>query len=323
MEFPKELRDEIENILNGLSVPYMKKTVKNITDRYKNNERTGQSLIRTEDEAAVYSAVRMPATFAAVSSALIHTLQLWKGNIESVIDAGAGTGAAAWAFRMLTDASDYTCIEKEHTMKKLGEKLVSSAKGFSNVRWIEGSVSGEMSRHKADAVVESYMLNELSDNVFSDTIEKLWNSATHLFLIVEPGTPAGFQVIRKARQKLIGMGAGIIAPCTCSDCAIDDDDWCHFTCRVARSRIHKLLKGGDVPYEDEKYTYIAFTKDCMEETKQYSRILRHPEIGKGFVRLTVCDSNGIHKVKTSKKDGDRYKAARKSECGDIISNVDI
>ena len=92
--------------------------------------------------------------------------------------------------------------------------------------------------------------------------------------------------------------------------------WCHFSTRVSRSKLHKDIKGGDAPYEDEKYSYIAFSKSEVIPCK--NRILRHPQINPGFVELEVCSKDGFKKIKYSKKDKELFKKARKSDAGDMI-----
>ena len=37
-------------------------------------------------------------------------------------------------------------------------------------------------------------------------------------------------------------------------------DWCHFTQRLPRSRAHKQIKGAELPFEDEKFSYVALTR---------------------------------------------------------------
>ncbi len=319
MEFPNILREEIEKRTDRLSVSAMKNMVQSMTERYKNHSGNGKSLVNTDEEAAVYAAVRMPATFGAVSAALSYTLELWDGQINSVIDAGAGTGAASWAFAGLTEASEYTCIECEPVMRKLGKELMADSEyQLSSAVWKPGNIVKEPVEDKADAVVASYVLNELEEKDIDAAAVKLWNAASKLLLIVEPGTPAGFSVIRRIRQKLLELGANIVSPCVCDECGMADDDWCHFTCRVARSRLHKLLKGGDVPYEDEKFSYIAFSRTKSTDVHDRLRIIRHPEVQKGYIKLRACTDKGICDMKVTRKDGERFKCARKSACGDIL-----
>ena len=93
------------------------------------------------------------------------------------------------------------------------------------------------------------------------------------------------------------------------------DDWCHFTARVARSKLHKQLKGGDAPYEDEKFCFLAVAREPCE-TK--ARILRHPKIESGLITLKLCTDNGICERKITRKDP-LFKAARKSDSGDSFA----
>ena len=104
-------------------------------------------------------------------------------------------------------------------------------------------------------------MNEMAKKDRQFVLDSFWNSTAKMLLIVEPGTPAGFSVLRDSREYLLSKGAHIVAPCPHeSACRLAEDDWCHFTCRVQRSKIHKMLKDADVPYEDEKYSYMAFVK---------------------------------------------------------------
>ena len=85
--------------------------------------------------------------------------------------------------------------------------------------------------------------------------------------------------------------------------------------------MHRLLKRGDAPYEDEKYAYLAFTREkpphsLPEENR--ARVLRHPQIRGGFVELSLCTETGIREVTFSKRDGDAYKRARKARAGDAM-----
>ena len=94
------------------------------------------------------------------------------------------------------------------------------------------------------------------------------------------------------------------------------EDWCHFSVRVQRTRLHKALKGGDAPYEDEKYCYLALTKE-RPETACSARVLRHPLIAPGRITLTVCETGEKKNRVVTKKDP-LWKRARKIGAGESI-----
>ena len=93
-------------------------------------------------------------------------------------------------------------------------------------------------------------------------------------------------------------------------------DWCHFQQRVARSRLHKQLKGGDAPYEDEKFCFLALTKEAPEAACG-ARVLRHPLIAPGRITLTLCESGAVQNRVVTKKDP-LWKQARKIHAGDSL-----
>lgn len=316
MDFPIELKNSIEEITNNISISEMKKISNEITFRYKEKSGSDSRLITNEKEAVVYSAVRMPATFGAVSKALEYSLECADFSIESVLDVGAGTGAVAWACEYLCSPKKITCMEREKAMADLGSKLMND---YINAEWTMGNfVTDELPCH-ADLVTASYALNELSEQNRFKTITKLWNAADKMLLIIEPGTPEGYRQIRSYADFLKDKGAFIIAPCTHQEkCRIDSNDWCHFSVRVARNKLHKLLKSGDVPYEDEKFCFIAFSKTPAAHNDKMGRVLRKPIINKGFIELSLCMNDKNDTLKITKKDGDIFKKARKSGSGDLI-----
>ena len=314
MELPIELTLQVETLLEGKKTNELKRIAETLSDRYRNESGAGKKLLTKEIEAAVYAAVRMPATYGAVYSACEYMLENFDGEIHTLLDAGAGSGAASFAVSDLVDVEKITCLEREGAMRSVGEKLT---KGRIPAVWKNADLVGSKGKDNADLVVESYVLNEMSEEARQKVILNLWDAANEVLLLVEPGTPAGYSVLKEARELLIERGGHILAPCTHeTPCRLAEDDWCHFTVRVARSKMHKMLKDADAPYEDEKYSFLAISKKPCK--KSDIRILRHPFIEKGLVRLEVCTPEENKTLVVKKKDGDLYKKARKAKMGDSL-----
>ncbi len=314
MEFPLDLKAALEKLASKYRHSDLKQAAKAISERYRGG---GNKRLTKEIEAAAYAVTRMPATYGAVSDALAYSI---KKDIHSewgsVLDVGAGCGAASWAAASFLQPEMVTCIEREEVMRNMGESLMQE--GFlHNARWIDADLMAMDFQEKYDLVIASYVINELAEGYREQAVKKLWQSADRMLLLVEPGTPAGFAVLQKAREILLDEGAHIAAPCPHEKaCRLEADDWCHFTSRIPRSRLHKELKDGDVPFEDEKYAYIAFVREETEHAG--ARILRHPYIEKGCVTLEVCDETENKTLRITKKDGKLFKTARKAKCGDEI-----
>ena len=316
MELPMPLREKIEEAAAACSQEALISAAKSISLRYRQQSGQGNRLLTEDTEALSYAIARMPATFGAVCTSLSHMRSHVREPLNRVLDVGAGTGAADWAIReCCPEAEVFTCLERENAMMKLGKALMQADDVLSEAMWLrQDLVTAEIGCH-ADLVCESYALNELSDSAREAAVLKLWNAADKLLLLIEPGTPVGFSHLKKARLQLLALGGYMVAPCVHDRaCPLPADDWCQFTCRVSRSRLQKLLKGGDAPFEDEKFSYLAIAKSPVELPE--GRILRHPVKGSGHIGLKLCTAEGIADVTVTKKQGDAYKSARKASAGD-------
>ena len=187
------------------------------------------------------------------------------------------------------------------------------------VKWIHGDLSHSLSQlERADLVTLAYVLNELEPDLRLALITRLWNLTDGVLLIVEPGTTAGWQRLLIIRDHLLAMGAYVVAPCPHSEtCPLAKPDWCHFSARVERSRVHRLAKDAELGYEDEKYSYLAFARSQPMPTP--ARILASPHRRSGLVQLKLCTQEGkLEQRSFSKRDGTLYKKVRKLDWGDVI-----
>lgn len=327
MDMPYELKTAAEELVEGINPAKLRKIASDLSNRYRNSEASGKTLLSEEIEAAVYSLVRMPATYGAVSASLKYSLEFYDGPVcKTLLDVGAGSGSGSWAVNSMSGSSginldSITCLEREAAMRTIGSKLMSSGDSvLKNAIWQNFDLTSDKSLAEmpsADLVIESYVLNELSTSDRHKALDNLWTHANNMLLLVEPGSKPGFAVLKDAREYLINSGATLIAPCPhVNPCRLKENDWCHFTCRVQRSKIHKILKDGDVPYEDEKFSFMCFVKGQTEIRRASSRILRHPQISKGQIGLTLCSKDVNQEITVRKRDGEAFKAARKASQGD-------
>ena len=326
MELPNYLKNASEKLTEGMNINAMSQSARELSRRYMEESGQGKSLLNRDEEAAVYSLMRMPATFSAVSFALEKVCEMSDFVPRSLLDAGAGTGGATFAANEFFALDSITCLEREPAMENIGKKLFSFGedKAIREARYIRADLVEEATKandnrkkYVSDLVISSYVLNEMSMEDRMKVVKWLWDNAEKMLVIIEPGTPVGFANIRRIRDFLMEQGAYVCAPCPhMENCPVTGDDWCHFTVRVQRGKIHKMLKNADVPYEDEKFSYIAFSREPLKMDK-CGRIMRHPITLKGRVELSICTSDGIYTKTVTKKDNEAYKCAKKVDCGDI------
>lgn len=314
MDIPQELREEIEKISVNQHTKIINES-QSISKKYRENDGKGKKIVTKQTEAVAYAVSRMPATYCAVYTALFHTFKNYNQNINTVLDVGAGTGAATWAVSNLIDAKQITCLEREEEMRKVGSRLMNQH--ILNAEWKAFDLTQDKIEEKADLVIASYVINELTEADRQNAIIKMWNATNGILVIIEPGTPEGFSHILQARKLLLQQSANIVAPCTHNTkCSIAQDDWCSFYTRVSRTKMQKQAKKGELGYEDEKFSYIAFAKTPVNPSDAV--ILRHPQINSGYVKVKLCTRNGIEERTFTKKDKELYKKVKKLNAGDII-----
>ena len=308
MELPTSLKNALGEYAKQCAFTDLKKAAQQVSETYRSSQRSSLPLVTKDIDVVAYALSRMPAPFAAVSNVL-KNIEPYQTRIE----VGAGTGAATWAALELGKAKTVICLEKEDKMRTLGADLMKES--YPNVIWQSFDLKKDPIPQKAELVISSYVLNELDKVSQLKAAEKLWQATEEKLIIIEPGTPTGFEIICQIRSHLIEQGAFVAAPCPHDkECPLQKDDWCHFTCRLARSQIHKILKGGDAPYEDEKFSYLILSHKPVSQS--FARILRHPYIEKGNVQLQLCTTAGLQTRTVTRKEKQLFKAARKSNAGD-------
>jgi ribosomal protein RSM22 (predicted rRNA methylase) len=317
MQLPNDLRLALERELRTLPATALTRAARALSERYRAGELDGAMVVRTPEDAAAYAALRMPATFAAITAALRAALAALPAFApQRLLDVGSGSGAALWAAAtQLASLHHATLIEQTPTMQQIAQRLAAHAQQTTlpAQTWQRTDLR-RTALPPADLVTMAYALGELPAADQPAALTALWAATQGLLLIVEPGTPSGFAVIRAARSQLLAAGAQIVAPCPHAHaCPMPATDWCHFAQRIARTRIQQAVKGAVLAYEDEKFAYIALSREPAHPAA--SRIVRHPQQRKGHSELQLCTPTGLQTI-TISRSHPNWQQARKSAWGD-------
>ncbi|MFE2447341.1 small ribosomal subunit Rsm22 family protein [Streptomyces melanosporofaciens] len=313
----------LAGLLDGLPPRQAAQAVDRLIGHYRGRTPTDAPVLRDRSDVAAYAAYRMPATFEAVRAALAAFRARTPGWAPaSHIDIGGGTGAASWAVAATwpRDGHTTTVLDWAEPALALGRELAGQApsEALRTARWQRRAIGDGLALPDGtDLVTVSYVLGELTEADRRAVVAEAARAAQAVVLI-EPGTPDGYLRIREARDRLLAAGLRIVAPCPHgAACPIEPGaDWCHFAARVRRSSLHRQVKGGSLPYEDEKFSYVAAVR--FDAAPAGARVVRRPQIRKGQVLLDLCAPEaGLARTTVTKRQGPLYRAARDVSWGDV------
>ncbi len=299
VQLPPEVRSAIEEQAEAVGFRPLQQAVAAMSEAYRGGR---VPALPPEERVAAYLVTRMPATYAAAFSVLRQLSHL---PIASVLDIGAGAGAASLPARQIFPHASITMIERDPAMS-------AAARGWlPDAALIQDDVTRLSTLPPHDLVIAAYSAGEFGVSIS----RKLWQAAKVALALIEPGTPRGFTLIRSWRGELIEAGAHMIAPCPAATaCPVVDPDWCHFAARVERSSWHRKLKGGALGYEDEKFSYVAVAREPT--VLPAGRIVRRPEHHPGLILLQTCTADGFRTQRVTKRERDAFRLARRAAWGD-------
>jgi ribosomal protein RSM22 (predicted rRNA methylase) len=320
-DLPPELKAALDHVAHGLSRKDLSERAATISATYRSGGRS--TLIRSIDDALAYAFARMPATYAAVAACLDDIARLRPDYApKSLLDVGAGPGTATWAAaNAFPGLAAFIQLDANPALRTLALTLTRDSARFAALRYDAGDARQQLvSATEADLVVASYVLGEIPDNQRPGFADALWAKAADTLLVVEPGTPAGYARIIALRGRLIAAGAHVIAPCPHDQaCPLSSPDWCHFSQRLARSRDHMQVKGVALPFEDEKFAYVALARAAPAQ-RPAARVLAQPVVTKVEVASKLCLADGrVTIAKAARRDKPAYAQAKRWRWGDAVA----
>lgn len=316
---PPNLRAALATLTGGQKLAPLRKRHDAVSDAYRAGG-ASSGVIDSPSAVAAYAIARMPATYAACRAALAELDRAIPDFAPaSAADLGCGPGTA-----LLAALETYPSIRRatgfdhnRHFLRFAGQLLSESGLAAGREALFQSAeLAGDFQAEPADLVIASYALVEMAEAAALALALRLWAQSGVALVLVEPGSQAGFARLKAVRAALVETGAVILAPCTHRGvCPMPEGDWCHFSVRLARSREHRHIKSANVPYEDEKFSYLVAAR---QGTPAFSARIIAPVVhAKSGHRIPLCDANGLVERTVGTRDAD-YRVAKKWAWGDGI-----
>lgn len=272
--------------------------------------------IKNAHQRLAYLIARFPATYGACYKAL-EELTYSHLNFESILDLGAGPGTATLsAIQLFPEIEKMVLLDQDAEFKAFAEQIFPNRDLKYHIMDLRQTA---IDLPTSDLVISSYCLNELDMDKALQLVQQGWNVAGKALVLVEPGTPACYEKLMALRKNLIEWGAHLFAPCPHMDvCPLTASNWCHFSVKLQRSELHRYVKDASLPYENEKFSYLIFTKEPIKSVD--NRIITRPLKRGGHVTFDLCSQNGVKRLTLSKKDKAIYQESLKLEWGEAFDN---
>ena len=317
---PPRLKAAADALLEDVSRRDLALRAQATSSHYRSGQGSALAIANPAD-ALAYLVARLPATYA-VAAATLSQLRDAAPDFDpaSLLDVGAGPGTASWAvLETWPDLTHIAMTDSNPRFLDLARSLATAHETLSRAQFIAANLGHASELPRADLVLASYVLAEIAPPAQQRTVAKLWAATSDVLLLIEPGTPAGFERIRAARAQLIEQGAHVLAPCThAKACPMTGTDWCHFSQRLPRSRDHMKAKGASVPFEDERYAWLAVSRARRSAFDGCARVLAPPRDSKPGIELKLCTPDGLENRFVAKRDKEAFALVGKMEWGDSI-----
>ena len=132
MQLPAQLRAAIVAKAESLNGRELAKAAEQISERYR-REDFKSPVMRTDAERAAYALTRMPATYAACRHVFEQVVvALGEKQIQSMLDLGAGLGAASWAaVETLPSIQGISIVERDAALLSMDKEFAAKAESLT------------------------------------------------------------------------------------------------------------------------------------------------------------------------------------------------
>jgi ribosomal protein RSM22 (predicted rRNA methylase) len=324
LSLPDDLYDAIARALASVPPARWVREAQRLSERYRAPRTAPGAPIATgETQALGYAALILPATYAQLRGALAATAARIPGWAPAtMLDLGSGPGTALWAATaQWPSLSALAAWEREPALIALGLRLAhaSQSQAVRTATWERFDLralerASARTPEQFDVVVLGHVLNELDAESQRQVVVAAWQRTAGLLLIVEPGTSATFEVVRAAREQLLGLGAHTIAPCAHDLVCPLQNDWCHFPQRLMRPEFQRRAREAPSEWEESKFAYAALARFATR-APIWGRVIREPSSNKAYAEATISTAAGVARYRALKRHRDAFRHVKQLEWG--------
>jgi ribosomal protein RSM22 (predicted rRNA methylase) len=327
---PQPISDAIAGVLLHTENSVLASRAAALHERYMNREKlSDNTYIQSSSDVLAYIALRAPATYAQIYSALLQVTERlpdWKP--VTVLDIGCGPGTGVWAAKtLLPSLQTAVCVDCEKAFLDVGMQISKTSQLPIAIEWQRQQIKNWIETNASttyDLIIVANVFNELSTEVFERLIRQVVKRSSGIVLIVEPGTSAGYNIIQTISKTVLPTET-LIAPYIHSFVE-STDYWIHFPQKFKRPefqrRIRQSMREGTLmasDWEEAKYSFVAFGK--MPPQKEiWGRCVEPVEKQKGFLTVPVLTKDGVTTIRILKRNKQEYRFAKELRWGECIDN---
>ncbi len=287
-----------------------------------------RSYIQGPGDALAYLGLRFPATYAQIAGALLQIQDRvpdWRPR--SVLDIGCGPGTGIWAATSVwPDMTAAVGVDQDTHLLSLAEEIGSDAHISTKITWVQQTVArwtATVDTNTYDLIIVANVLNELPKGIKDDFFAALQQHSSGIVLLLEPGTPRGYAIIRSAAEKIV-LKAPLIAPYIHNTFVPSEAYWIHFPQLFTRPDFLRKIRqsmreSSDMAsdWEETKYSYVACGSVPMTTT-YWGQAIGSVQKYRGYLTLPVLTADGVHTARVMKRHKVEYAAAKRIRWGELI-----
>lgn len=301
---------------------------KELHDRYMQGANPLQPNIQKPTDCIAYLALRFPATYAQIVSALSHIQErfpTWQP--KSVLELGCGPGTGIWAAKSVwPSVKTATGVDQEQLFLTLAEEIQYDAKMQMDITWVKSSILTWLAAEDAatyDLIIVANVFNELTDEDRERLMQKIPLRSSGIVMLLESGTTVGTTHISNA-ARAIAATAHLIAPYINNTFVESGERWIHFSQRFQRPefqrRVRQSMRESSLmasDWEDAKYCYVAWG-NIPKQKPIWGQCIGSVEKQKGFLTVPVLTGEGIISARVLKRNKADYNQAKNIRWGEIL-----